>query len=161
MIDTITIQKKMCINPEFLGKNLVADIFEYVKGFMKDDCSKDLGYIVKVKKIKRIIDNCISGNNGELIFEIEILVDVIKPEIGKLFTDKVCMIYNGGIFLDIKGKFKILIPISSLQHFVYDTSKKCFQKGDFTIKEGDLITSKITGIKFSKNNFSCFGNILL
>ena len=29
------------------------------------------------------------------------------------------------------------------------------------IKEGDTISAKITGIKFAKNNFSCFGDLIL
>lgn len=162
MSSIITINKRICINPEFLGKTLNKNIFDFLKEITKNECTRDNGYIIDVKKLNKIKNNYISGNNCELIFEVEILVEILKPEINKIFKDRVCMIFSGGIFIDVKGKFKVLIPLSSLENFVFNQEKKNFTntKTSLVIKESDLIDVKITGVKFSKKNFSCFGEFL-
>jgi DNA-directed RNA polymerase subunit E'/Rpb7 len=162
-METVNIKRRICINPEFLGKEIHSDIFKFIKENTKDECTKENGYIIEVHKLKRIIENYISGNNGELIFEVDVLVERIKPEINKVFSDKVCMVFNQGIFVDVSGKFKILIPLSSLKDFEFDPSNKIFKnsKTEIVIKEGDVISVKVTGIKFVKNNFKCFGDIII
>jgi DNA-directed RNA polymerase subunit E'/Rpb7 len=89
------------------------------------------------------------------------LVFNLKPEIDAVYTDKVSMIFSGGIFINIKNKIKLLIPISSLKNYKFEQSTKTFVKDDKTvIKENDEIKIKITGIKYSKKNFNCFGELI-
>lgn len=162
MTTTVTMDKRLCVSPEFLGKNLNKHIFNFLKEITKNECNRDDGYIIDIKKLNKIKNNYISGNNCELIFEVEILVEILKPEINKIFKERVCMIFSGGIFIDVKEKFKVLIPLSSLENFVFNQEKKIFTntKTSLVIKESDTIDVKITGVKFSKNNFSCFGELL-
>lgn len=155
------IEKRICIDPAFLGQNFKKDVFNYIKNVCENECSKEYGYILKVLKINKIKDNNISGNNCEIILTVDILVETLKPEINKIFTDKVCMIFSGGIFLDIKNKFKVLIPATSLQEFTFKSETKSFVKDDLEIKENDSVSAKITGIKYNKKNFSCFAEISL
>ena len=124
MSTIISMEKRVCINPEFLGKQLNKHIFDFLKEITKNECTRDNGYIINVKKLNKIKNNYISGNNCELIFEVEILVEILKPEINKIFKDRVCMIFSGGIFIDVKGKFKVLIPLLSLENFVFNYPKK-------------------------------------
>jgi len=162
MTTIVTIEKRLCINPSFLGKKLKSQLFNFLKEITKNECTKENGYIIEVKKINRIKNNYISGNNCEIIFEVDIDAEILKPEINKIFTDKVCMIFSGGIFIDVKNKFKVLIPLVYLYGLVFDQENKNFknEKTGFIIKENDVIDVKITGIKFSKNNFSCFGELI-
>jgi len=162
MTTIVTIEKRVCINPCFLGKKLKYQLFNFLKETTKNECTKENGYIIEIIKINRIINNYISGNNCEIIFEVEIDTEVLKPEINKIFTDKVCMIFSGGIFIDVKSKFKVLIPLAYLHNLVFDHEKKHFEneKTGFIIKENDITNVKITGIKYSKNNFSCFGELI-
>lgn len=161
MTDICIIEKKVCLNPEFLGKNLKKKVFEDIKNCTKNECSKEIGYILNVIKLRRIKNNYISSNNCEIILEVELVAEILKPEINKIFEDKVCMIFSGGIFLDIKGKFKVLIPQNSLLDFTFDPKTKSFCKDDIEIQESDIIKVKITGIKYTKKNFSCFGELIL
>ena len=162
MTSIVTIEKRLCINPCFLGKKLKSQLFNFLKEITMNECTKENGYIIEIIKINRIKNKYISGNNCEIIFEVDIDAEVLKPEINKIFTDKVCMIFSGGIFIDVKNKFKILIPLAYLYNLVFDQENKHFknEKTGFIIKENDTIDVKITGIKFSKNNFSCFGELI-
>jgi DNA-directed RNA polymerase subunit E'/Rpb7 len=159
MSEICIIEKKVCLKPEFLSKDYKKYLLDEIKKTFKNECSKEIGYILDIVKIKSIKDNYISSN-CEIVLIVEVLVKVLKPEINKIFQDKVCMIFSGGIFLDIKEKFKVLIPQNSLLDYTFDSKTKSFVKDDIQISEGDIIKVKITGFKYNKNNFSCFGELL-
>ena len=155
------IERKVCVEPEFLYCDLNAKILEKVKKVFENECTQENGYILKINKISRIKDNYISNVNSSIVFIVDIDVDNLKPEIDAVYTDKVSMIFSGGIFINIKNKIKLLIPISSLKNYKFEQSTKTFVKDDKTaIKENDEIKIKITGIKYSKKNFNCFGELI-
>ena len=64
------------------------------------------------------------------------------------------------IFINIKNKQKVLIPITNLKDYTYNQSEKTFKKGSKIIKENDVLELIITGTKYSKQKFSCFGNLV-
>ena len=82
-------------------------MFEKIKTISNNECTKENGYVLDVKKIIDIVDNYISNVNSEIIFIVNIEAEILKPEINKEFTDKVSMIFSGGIFIDIKNKMKV------------------------------------------------------
>jgi len=157
------IERKIHIEPEFLYSGLNAKLLDNIKKVYENECTKETGYILKVNKIVKIKDNYISNVNSSIIFIVDIDVDILKPEINEIYSDKVSMIFSGGLFINIKNKIKLLIPISSLLEYKFDASTKTFIKNDksnFMIKENDEIKIKITGIKYSKKNFNCFGELI-
>jgi DNA-directed RNA polymerase subunit E'/Rpb7 len=155
------IERKITIDPEFLYSDLKVKLFDKVKTVYENECTQENGYILKVNRIVNIKDNYISNVNSNIIFILDIDVDVLKPDINKIYTDKVSMIFGGGLFINIKNKIKVLIPISSLTNYKFDASTKTFLRSDKTsIKENDEIKIKITGIKYSKKNFNCFGELI-
>ena len=153
-------EKRVCIDNEYLNDDLYKHILTKIKEITDNECTKEHGYIIDVKKIIRIKDNYISNVNCDNIFIIEFEAETLKPEIGKRFLGDVCMIFPGGIFLTVKNKQKVLIPISTLQNYTYVPSDKMFKNDKKNIKEGDNIMVEITGTKYSKQNFSCFGNMV-
>jgi hypothetical protein len=159
MSEMCVIEKKVCLKPEFLSKDYKKHLLNEIKKTFKNECSKEIGYILDILKIKNIKNNYIS-NNCEIVMIVELVVNVLKPDTNKIFEDKVCMIFSGGIFLDIKEKFKVLIPHNSLLDYTFDSKTKSFVKDDIQIAEGDIIKVKITGFKYNKNNFSCFGELV-
>lgn len=150
----------------YLNKNLKLEILNKLKSSIDCDCTEEYGYILRIVEKKdinktiNVIDNYISNVNAENIFIVEYEAEVLKPEIDKTFNDKICMIFNGGIFVNVNNKFKILIPISYLKDYEYDNTNKIFKKDKKTYKEGDSIDVMITGLKYSKKKFSCFGKII-
>ena len=155
------IERKITIEPEFLYSDLRQKLFDKVKTVYENECSQENGYILKVNKIVNIKDNYISNVNSSIIFILDIDVDVLKPDINSIYVDKVSMIFVGGLFINIKNKIKVLIPVSSLTDYKFDASTKSFIRNDkIVVKENDEIKVKITGIKYSKKNFNCFGELI-
>jgi DNA-directed RNA polymerase subunit E'/Rpb7 len=154
------IEKRICVDHEYLNRDINSYIFQKIKDVTLNECTKEFGYILSIKKLVKIKDNYISNVNCDNIFTVVFDAETLKPENGKKFTGVVCMIFAGGIFLNILDKQKVLIPVSSLIDYVFKPSEKCFKKKDKTIKEGDVIDVIITGTKYSKQSFSCFGSIV-
>jgi len=159
-MDSVIMERRVCVDNDQLNKNIYSHILTKIKENTVNECTKENGYILDIKKLIRIKDNYISNVNCDTIFLVEFLAETLKPEIGKRFDGQVCMVFPGGIFLNIKGKQKVLIPISTLNKYTYDNVNKILKKDEKIIKEGDLIKVEITGTKYSKQSFSCFGNMV-
>ena len=156
----IQLERRICIEHQFLDSNIKAHLLEKIKKTVLNECTKDYGYILDVKRIIKINDNYISNANCDIIFSVLFEVENLKPENGKKFQGEVCMIFGGGIFINIKNKQKVLIPITNLKDYTYNQSEKTFKKGSKVIKENDVLELIITGTKYSKQKFSCFGNLV-
>ena len=156
----VLIEKRICIEHEYLSEDIYKYIFSKIKEITMNECTKNYGYILNIKRLVRIKDSYISNVNCDNIFTVIFEAETLKPEIGKEFQGSVCMLFPGGIFLNIKNKQKVLIPISSLENYVFDLTKKCLKKDKKIIKEGDMLDVCITGVKYSKQTFSCFGNLV-
>ena len=154
------LEKKICLESKYLDKNLRKSILDKAKTCFKNDCSKEYGYILNVNKIVKIKDNYISNVNSDVIFIIDIDVDTLKPEINDILSDKVSMIFSGGLFINIKDRIKVLIPVNSLSGYTFEQSTKRFIKDKNIIKENDIVKVKISGVKYSNKNFSCFGELV-
>jgi len=156
----VLITLKIILDPIFLYRDYKTKITEKVNEACYNECTKENGYILKVNKLTRITDNCISNVDSSIIFFVEVDVDNLKPELNDIFSDKVCMIFNGGLFINIKNKMKVLIPSNSLAKYKYMNNKTFVDDKNNVIKENDIIQVKIIGIKYSKKNFSCFGELV-
>jgi DNA-directed RNA polymerase subunit E'/Rpb7 len=160
MLDAVKIKDTICLNPEFLNSNIDNHIFDKIKECKINDCSKENGYIINIRKLLKILDNNISKVNCDLIFTVIYEADVLKPEIGKIFTDNVCMVFSSGLFVNVMNKFKVLIPINYLENYLFENNYFINSINKNTIKEGDKVKFEITGIKYSKKQFNCIAKIL-
>lgn len=156
------IRRRVCIEPEFLVKNYKEYIFKKIKETTDNECSKEHGYFLDVKRITKILDNNITSNS-EIVFTVEFEVETLLPIKGKEFEGTICMIFNSGIFVNIKNKLKVLIPLTELTNYIYDSSKNIFVLKDdnenILKKDIDIFIS-ILDMRYSKKQFSCFGKII-
>lgn len=161
MSKIITLNRKISLEPKFLDANIKEHILKKLKDITNNECTKDYGYFLKIIRLNKINNNYISSN-CQIIFDVEYEAETLKPETNKIFEGNVCMIFSGGIFLSIKNKMKVLIPISSLSEYEYKHSNNQFihKKTNQIIKENDLLKISISGVKYSKSNFSCFGTLV-
>ena len=161
MTSIVTLERKICMDPEYLDKNINKNILIKIKDITNNECTKDIGYFINIIKINKIKDNYISPN-CENIFIVEFEAEILKPEIGKNFKGEVCMIFSGGVFLNIKNKLKVLIPSNSLKEYEFNQIDNCYinKKNNKTINVKDELYVSISGSKYSKKNFSCFGNLI-
>lgn len=161
MTTMLNIEKKICLQSEYFDKNIKNHIFNKVKQDLENTCSKEYGYILEVNKIIKIKDNYISSN-CENIFIVDLEMTTLKPEIDKVFEGLICMIFSGGVFINVKNKLKVLVPISYLSDYNFCQDKSMFinnNNQNLTIKHEDRVNVIISGIKYSKQNFSCFGKL--
>jgi DNA-directed RNA polymerase subunit E'/Rpb7 len=160
------IQKRICVRPEYLNSNVKNYILKKARDNYTNDCSKDIGYITNIIKILNINQNYISNSCADIVFEVELEAETIKPEIGMVFKGNVCMVFCDGILVDVKNIIKVLIPISSLKK--YTLSKNSFILSDEfkdsktkykVINKDQEIEVCIIGSKYTKKKYACFGNI--
>ena len=153
------IRKRVCLEPELLDKNYKESLFDKIKNLNKDECSKEHGYFLEIKRIVNIVDNNISSIS-EIVFIVEFETETLLPEKGKKFEGVICMIFNGGVFVIVKNKLKVLIPVSELTNYTYNVADNTFYFKDKILKKGDTIDISILDMKYSKKQFSCFGKII-
>jgi DNA-directed RNA polymerase subunit E'/Rpb7 len=161
MTSIIKLQKKISIESQYLDSNIKENILKKLKNITNNECSKEYGYYININKINKILDNYISSN-CENIFLVEFEAEILKPEIDKKYEGKVCMLFGGGIFLNVLNRLKILIPLSTIIDYEYNQIKNNFtnKKNGKVINLNDDLKVVISGTKYSKQNFSCFGKLL-
>ena len=163
MSSITNIKRRLCIKVENLNSGIKDYILEKMKLLAENDCTKEEGYIIDVKKIVTIKDNYISNANSEVVFNIIFEVETIKPEKDKVVEGKICMIFPGGIFIIVKDKLRVLIPVSELKDYNYVISNNLYEnKKDEKdkIQINDNIKVQIIGSRYSNKSFSCFGKMI-
>lgn len=161
MTTNITIERKISLDSDSLDANLHQNILNKIRKEYKNECNKEYGYFLEIKKLLKIKDNYISSN-CENIFIILFEVEVLKPEKNKEFNGIVCMIFDEGLFINIKDKLKILIPQSLIHNYKYDEETNSFiwKKKKKFIKTGDNVSVKIEDVQYSNKNFCCYGELV-
>jgi DNA-directed RNA polymerase subunit E'/Rpb7 len=155
-----TLRQRLVIDNCFLGKNLNASILSRLKEVAENDCTKEYGYIIKVIKLMKIVDNYISNVNSELVFIVEFQAETLKPEVNSIFEDEIFLVLRGGIFFDISNKFKVLIPPNSLTSYTFDAESKSYENKTEKLVKGVKCKIKITGIRYINKKFDCFGELV-
>ena len=153
--------KRITIDPEFLNSDIKKHVFEKASEISMLDCSKEHGYIIGVNRLLKIEDSYISNSSCEIVFDVIIDVNTIKPEVGKTFTGITWKVFPDGIFVDIKNIFKVLIPLISLFDYRFEKGVFINLKDDAKrIKEGDEVELRIIGTKYSNKNYASFGELI-
>ncbi len=156
---SVSIVRRICIEAQYLDSNIMSHIFSKIVDSTKNECTKANGHIIRVKKIERILENKIANSNSDIVFTVQFKADTLLPKDGMEVVGTVCMVYKDGIFIDIEGKQKMLIPSSSLISSSYDDILNSFEHEGGVIKLGDTVKAKITATRYDKHSFSCFGSI--
>jgi DNA-directed RNA polymerase subunit E'/Rpb7 len=156
------LKQRLVIGNDCLDENLNRHILTKLREVSENDCSKDHGYVLKVNRLLKIVDNYISNVNSELIFIVEYDADIVKPQIHDIFEDDIFLVLRNGIFFNIKNKFKVLIPPDALTDYTFDHDNRSYVHKDNTIvlRSGMRCRVQITGVRYMNKKFDCFGIIL-
>ncbi len=154
-MDTLKLKLLVEISPEYMIKNINSYIQQELYNKYKGNCYKNIGYIIDILDYK-LEDNYINDINNKLVFVTKCNVKTLKPVIGKYIDCKITMIFNHGIFCE-KSNLKLLIPVTNLNSYHFDNKKKNFSKPGTILKKDDIISVKITNIRYNKHNFNCIG----
>lgn len=156
----ITMKTQVVLHPRFLDTDIDTHILNMAIDTFTGKCFKDVGYILNIIKIIRKNSNCISRANSDIVFSIEVEVDTLKPVIGLKLLGEVCMVYEGGIFVDIMGKMKVLVPPDNMPNFDYIKKDSVFRLGDENISIGSQVYVILNLVKYEKQQFSGIGKLI-
>ena len=153
------IETKIILNNCYLDNNYKDHILEKLKKTLENNCNKEYGYILEVIDLVKIIDNIIDNTNSFPVFTVTCKIECLKPKIGDIYDGNVCMVFENGIFVDIKNKIKTLIPTIHLKDFEYNSDEKSFKNDNITIDINSEVKIELTSIKYEKKQFICIGKL--
>ena len=152
------INQKISIDNKYLDSNIYNNILENLKS-MEGFCTLKDGYILKVNRLIDVKNNIISQVQGNVIYNVSYEAIVLKPAKDMILKGKVCMVFEEGVFVDVKGVLKVLIPIQSdCEEYRYIENSFLGPEGD-EIKYGTNLSIKITLTKNEKKGYRCIGTI--
>ena len=96
------IEKTIYLEPKYLDQNIMKHLLDKVKKITFEECTKEYGHILCVKRILKI------NNLEDTIFTVRFEAETLKPIVGNKLTGTVCMLYKDGIFLQISPTKLIL-----------------------------------------------------
>ena len=158
----VILRKRVKVKPEYLDSNLINYITLILQKQLKGSCDNEYGYILNVNKLNRIIDNKISRANSDIIYMVDVDVDILKPKVGDTYEGSVKLIIEHGLILEVESYLNIFIQTDKLTGYTISDDNEYFKgdngdKGD--IKLGSNIKVGILGVKYNDGNFDCFGQL--
>lgn len=156
---TIVIERRICLEPKYLDSNVRSHLLKKVYEQTKDECTEENGHLLEIKDLKKIVSNRISPATSDIVFTIQFEAIMLKPEKGKKLSGTVCMVFQAGVFIEVMGILKVLIPITSMPGYKLNKTGSVFTKGLKRIKEGDIVTVCISEVTYKDKEFSSFGSI--
>lgn len=157
-MNTITIDKFICLKPFELDNNIKNTILNNMRNYLVNKCSENNGYIISVNKIIKILDTRISNTTSDIICNVRVEVCSLKPVLENVYKATICMVFSQGIFVEIEEKMKVLIPTDKLEEFTFENFS--FRNGDIVLSNDDIISIAIYDYKYLNNSFSCLGKFL-
>lgn len=159
--DCVVISRHVVVEPEFLSQQLLRHrILEKIRFIAEHECSKDTGYIIDVHGIRRIRDNYVSNATSNIIFDVEVDIERLKPEIGNRYKGIVTVVFCKGVFINVMERLRIFVPLDN-NGYTFNKTKSQFTSNSTkrTISVGDLITVSIIGIKYVDKKFNCIATL--
>jgi DNA-directed RNA polymerase subunit E'/Rpb7 len=153
------IKQKVSIDAMYLDKDIEDHILLKLKKTMEGICTFDNGYIITVNKIINVGSNTIGSANSLIIFDITYEANTLRPEKGVVLSGKVCMVFKHGIFVDICGKMKVLVPSNFIEGYEYQQDSNSFTFLESIIKNDVEVSVDIVDMKYDKKQFSCIGKL--
>jgi DNA-directed RNA polymerase subunit E'/Rpb7 len=147
-METINIKHRMVLPCSGLHRELKRVLLEQLTEDVVGKCVQEYGHIVHVVRIHKILHYEISRVDSSLIFVIEYVARVLNPRIGMVSRGEICMVYPEGLFVNIQGYQKVLIPSQTLAEVSVDT-----------FEVGDMIDVELTAVKYTGNYFNCIGRL--
>jgi DNA-directed RNA polymerase subunit E'/Rpb7 len=148
------INENIIVPSRWLDSKLKQHILDDLKTKKDRTFSKVHGYIKTVVKVNKIHSAYIAFADSSNRFNIEYIIDVIKPAPGVKYTGKIIGIYDQGIFVDVDG-FQTLVIVNS--KYLNIEQKKINLPCCPQMKIGDSIDLSMVEVEFKCNQLSCIG----
>lgn len=154
------ITRQLRLDPKFIDHNILYKLIEIVKSTFEGTSSKDDGIIRRVNYLKRIVTNEISKTTGNVIFVIEIDVDLVHPKVGDIFSMAITKIDPKALFVE-GDVFKAIVSADNIVGFEFSKSSNTFYNSETNkhIKLKDIVPVTIIAMRYDNNMFKYVGRI--
>jgi len=154
------ITRQLRLDPKFIDENILHKLVELIKSTFEGTSSKDDGIIRRVNYLKRIVSNEISKTTGNIIFTLEIDVELVKPKVGDIFSTTITKIDPKAIFVE-GAVFKAIVSADNILGFEFNKSSSTFynQSTKKHIKLKDVVSVTIIAMRYDNNMFKYVGRI--
>lgn len=156
------VERKLYIPANSLIGDLSSKIREKLDHEMLNKCFQDYGYISKIYKKVRILNNVISNTDPGVHFDISFKVKSLLPNVGDEYTGTIGMIFPNGIVIDVENKLRIPILSDKLKGFVFVEKGMIFRNeaSGAVLEKGIPIKVRITKVAYERQNFRCMAVII-
>lgn len=155
----VTLEKRLYLEPKDINSRIKDNIRAKINGLV-GSCTQEFGYIVEVYDGIQILGNIIPTSDPGSFVTVKFEAKTLKPEAGSVYSGEVCMIFQDGIFVEVAGKMKVLLPASKLLGYEYRKDSGTFVSKIKTIGKGDQLKVKIDFVKYEKGKYGCIGSLL-
>jgi DNA-directed RNA polymerase subunit E'/Rpb7 len=154
------ITRQLRFDPKFIDENIIHKLVELVKTTFEGTSSKDDGIIRRVNYLKRIVTNEISKTTGNIIFTLEIDVDLVHPKVGDTFPMTITKIDPKALFVE-GDVFKAIVSADNIIKFEFSKSSNTFYNHETHkhIKLKDSVDVTIIAMRYDNNMFKYVGRI--
>lgn len=152
------IKISILLTPDKMDGRWKVHLREAVDKLLLGKCTVEHGFIVKIIRIRHIIDQIVTRIDGNIRFHLMVDVHIIRPRIGDEMDATIDMIFSHGIFC-YHRMLRMILPISKCHPYVL--------RQDFSnlylfhpithhiIRINDTIRVVISDVRFENNLYSC------
>lgn len=155
------VTRNICLNHQFLNADIEKNILSELQKNLSDQCTKEYGYFISIDRLKNIKNNHVTSGTSDVIIEVEFEITNLKPDIGIIYTGKICQISHIGILLKVQDKLKALIPYTYLSDYEFDQKMKAYvhEKNSKLILEGENIQIEVVDFKYAKSEYQVIAKL--
>lgn len=157
-MNRIVVEEKIPIPSECFNGDIKQNIYKKVCERFEKKCFKEYGYVVKVYDNIQIGDNTLSTHSSVCYFNVNFTIKTLKPEPNKKYEGIITIVIPNGIFLEIEGIMKVLVPLAKLEGYTYKDSS-FISSNKKVLKKGMTLTVIMDKIRFENNKFDCIGSL--
>jgi len=152
------IDVKTTIQPQYVDKDWRKNLLFNVRKKFEGKCTIDDGYIINVKRIVKITDQRIARLNGNIEFDLSIVIERVLPKIDDRMEVVIDMIFPHGVFCH-HMMLRMMMPISKCGKFTmrqeFSTNSLVCKDTKKVFRKGDLVPIIINDVRFENDLYSC------
>lgn len=151
--NAVTIIEEIKMPSSELNKNLIKNIFDYLKKNKENTCNKTHGVIRKIISFDGIIDSRIGVADASNCFTIKYTIEAIKPVKDLLLRGKVLATFDEGLFVEAYG-IQLIITDGKL-NLIKNRISYDFNNCRCSFVINDLIDVIIKEIDYKDGKYFC------
>ena len=149
---TKIIKRKIVIPPHALGANLSSYVAAAVENMERKLCTRQHGYVLSVIGDVVLSTPIVSNANSEVGIQVAFRAETLLPEVNESLTGRIWKTFPEGVFLEVEGLLKVLVPALTIPGYVHDDVTPLCDAGP--ILSNSKITATVSGVRYKCGSFS-------